>query len=301
MARSRRGFPVDGMLLLDKPQGLSSNQALQRAKQLLNARKAGHTGSLDPLATGLLPLCFGETTKISSLFLGADKTYRVTIRLGSATDTGDSTGEVVSRAEVDVDGERLAAVLDDYRGELMQTPPMYSALKRDGQPLYKLARKGITVEREARPVTVYELVNEGLDGDRLTLTVRCSRGFYVRTLAEDIGRDLGCGGHVEVLRRIAVGDFSIDQAVSLEQLESIATPRDRESLLLPTDQGLAHLPEVRLPENLARYLRLGRSVRATTGLHPGMVRLYVDSGAFIGLGEVTPDQRVQPKRLFGQG
>ncbi len=301
MTRTRRGFPVDGMLLLDKPEGLSSNQALQRAKQMLHARKAGHTGSLDPVATGLLPLCFGETTKISSLFLGADKTYRVGIRLGVTTDTGDCAGEVLEESAAEIDSARLAEVLESYRGDFLQTPPMYSALKKDGQPLYKLARKGITVEREARPVTVYQLDMESLEGTLLTLTVRCSRGFYVRTLAEDIGRDLGCGGHVETLRRIAVGEFSIDQAVTLEQLEAIESPREREALLLPTDRGLAHLPKLRLPENLARYLRLGRSVRVTSQVHPGMVRLYVETGGFLGLGEVTPDQRVQPKRLFGQG
>ena len=301
MAKSHRGYPLDGMLLLDKPEGLSSNQALQRAKGLLNARKAGHTGSLDPVATGLLPICFGETTKISSLFLGADKTYFVEIRLGAATDTGDRTGSIVSRFPVALETSRLDEVLDRYRGKFLQTPPMYSALKKDGQPLYKLARKGITVEREPRPVEVYSLEKESLEGDLLALTVRCSRGFYIRTLAEDIGRDLGCGGHVESLRRTAVGDFTIRDAVSLDQLESIVTHQDREALLLPTDRGLAHLPEIRLPENLARYLRLGRSVRIAAGMHPGMVRLYMDTGVFLGLGEVTPDQRVQPRRMFGLG
>ncbi len=299
MGKSRQGLPVDGILLLDKPEGLSSNQALQQAKRLLNARKAGHTGSLDPVATGLLLLCFGETTKISSLFLGADKSYRVGIRLGTTTDTGDCTGEVVAEAPVQVSNCRLAEVLDSYRGQSLQVPPMYSALKKDGRPLYKLARKGITVEREPRPVTVYSLEQEEYSGTLLTLSVRCSRGFYIRTLAEDIGRDLGCGGHVEHLRRTGIGDFSINQAVTLEHLESIPTPRDRGTVLLPTDRGLAHLPELSLPESLARYLKLGRSVRAAAGLDPGLVRLYVDSGGFLGLGEVTQDQRVQPKRLFG--
>lgn len=300
MGKSRQGYPVDGMLLLDKPGGLSSNQALQRAKKLLCARKAGHTGSLDPVATGLLLLCFGETTKISSLFLTADKSYRVGIRLGVATDTGDSTGVVTAEAPVEASASRLPEVLDAYRGEFLQTPPMFSALKKDGQPLYKLARRGITVEREARQVTVYSLEQEDFDGSLLTLSVRCSRGFYIRSLAEDIGRDLGCGGHVEFLRRTGVGAFSIDRAVTLQQLESIPSPRDREALLLSTDRGLAHLPELSLPESLARYLRLGRSVRAADGLGPGMVRLYVDTGVFLGLGEVTQDQRVQPKRLFSR-
>ena len=300
MGKSRQGLPVDGILLLDKPEGLSSNQALQQTKRLLNAQKAGHAGSLDPVATGLLLLCFGETTKISSLFLGADKSYRVGIRLGIATDSGDRTGEVTTEAPVQVSESRLAEVLDSYRGKSLQTPPMYSALKKDGRPLYKLARKGITVEREPRPVTVYSLEQEEFSGTLLTLAVRCSRGFYVRTLADDIGRDLGCGGHVEHLRRTGIGEFSINRAVTLQQLESIPTPRDRGTILLPTDRGLAHLPELSLPENLARYVRLGRSVRSAAGLAPGLVRLYVESGGFLGIGEVTQDQRVQPKRLFGR-
>ena len=290
---------MDGMLLLDKPQGISSNQALQKAKYLLNARKAGHTGSLDPLATGLLPLCFGETTKISGLFLNADKTYHVVIRLGVTTETGDSEGEVIERKSVNFDADELNQVLDRYRGEFMQMPPMYSALKKNGQPLYKLARQGITVEREARPVTVYSLELLDRQDDELELEVSCSRGFYVRTLAEDIGRDLGCGGHVVKLRRTRVGEFSINQAVTLEQLEAVMTPEDRERLLLPTDQGLAHLPKIRIPDNLARYIKLGQTVKATGNASPGLVRLYAETSGFLGLGEITADYKLAPKRLFG--
>ncbi|MBX2867510.1 MAG: tRNA pseudouridine(55) synthase TruB [Acidiferrobacterales bacterium] len=296
--KKQKGFPVDGMLLLDKPIGCSSNHALQRAKHLLNARKAGHTGSLDPLATGLLPLCFGETTKISSMFLNADKTYTVSIRLGVTTETGDSEGAVIEQKALEFDQKNLEQVLDSYRGDLMQTPPMYSALKQNGQPLYKLARQGITVERKARPVTVYSLDLVDWQNDLLKLEVSCSRGFYIRTLAEDIGNDLGCGGHVEVLRRTRVGDFSVDQSVTLDQLEAVLTPRDREKLLLPTDEGLAHLPEVRLPENLARYIKLGQSIRASNTATPGLVRVYAETTGFIGLGEVSSDFKLSPKRIF---
>lgn len=286
------------MLLLDKPEGCSSNQALQKAKFLLNARKAGHTGSLDPIATGLLPLCFGETTKISNLFLNADKTYQVEIKLGVTTETGDREGNIVEKNKVGVHQERLEEVLAGYRGEFKQVPPMYSALKRNGQPLYKLARKGIEVEREARPVCVYSLDLDQFKQDLLRLTVSCSRGFYIRTLAEDIGRDLGCGGHVQSLRRTQVGDFVVEQAVTLEQLGAIVSPEQRENLLLPTDRGLAHLPELRIPENLARYIKLGQSVRTTQGSSPGLVRLYGESSGFLGLGEITEDYRLSPKRLF---
>jgi tRNA pseudouridine55 synthase len=286
------------MLLLDKAEGYSSNQALQKAKFLLNARKAGHTGSLDPIATGLLPLCFGETTKISGLFLNADKTYQVTIKLGIATETGDREGRILEHNAVDVDTKQIETVLEQYRGEFNQIPPMYSALKKNGQPLYKLARKGITLEREARPVHVYSLILEDHTGDLLTLTVSCSRGFYIRSLAEDIGRDLKCGAHVESLRRTRVGEFSVEQAVTLEQLEIIVSPLQREKLLLPTDKGLAHLPEILIPENLARYVKLGQSVRAAQGANPGLVRLYAETSGFLGLAEITEDNRLAPKRLF---
>ncbi len=296
--RRQRGVPVNGMLLLDKPAGCSSNQALQRAKALLDAQKAGHTGSLDPIATGLLPLCFGEATKISNLFLQADKTYSVGIRLGVATETGDSEGKIISQNKVELTLSQLEQVLEGYRGQFDQMPPMYSALKRNGQPLYKLARQGIVVERELRPVTVYSLIMDDWESNLLSLTVACSRGFYIRSLAEDIGRDLGCGGHVESLRRIRVGDFSIDQAFTLEQLEAVLSPRDREKLLLSTDQGCAHLPEVRVAENLVQYLKLGQSVRPGKNAPEGLVRLYADSSGFLGLGEVTEDNKLNPKRLF---
>jgi len=297
--RKQKGVSVNGMLLLDKPAGCSSNQALQRAKRLFNARKAGHTGSLDPIATGLLPICFGETTKISSLFLNADKTYQVGIRLGVTTETGDCEGKIIDHKSVAISHEQIEKVLNNYRGSFEQTPPMYSALKKNGQPLYKLARQGIVIEREPRPVTVYELSMDSWDEPLLQLTVSCSRGFYVRTLAEDIGKDLGCGGHVQTLRRTVVGKFKLDQTITLEQLEAMKSPNERKNQLLPTDQGLSHLPEVRLPDNLARYIQLGQSIRSTSQNVQGLVRLYSDTAGFLGLGEITADRKLAPKRLFG--
>ena len=311
--KRRRGFPVDGMLLLDKPDGLSSNQALQQAKRLLNARKAGHTGSLDPIATGLLPLCFGETTKVSSLFLDADKRYWVRIRLGVATDTGDREGRVLKESPVEFDRPQLDAALDRFRGAFEQIPPMYSALKQNGQPLYKLARQGVTVPRAPRAVTVYELSVEKWRVDLLELRVSCSRGFYVRTLATDLGDALGCGAHVQELRRTGVGNFRLEDAFTLAQIEATDSPA-RQKFLLPTERGLAHLPEVSLPDNVAFYLCRGRPVRAPSvsqnarqnapqhasqqAAKNGLVRVYSDSAGFLGLAEITDDGKVTPRRLF---
>jgi len=287
------------MLLIDKPQGLSSNEALQRAKRLLNARKAGHTGSLDPLATGLLPLCFGETTKISSFFLEADKEYQVTIKLGSETTTGDSQGAVVRQAPVNVDINQINEALTQFRGEYEQVPPMHSALKLNGQPLYKLARKGVKVERRPRKVHVYALILNHWEGDVMKLTVTCSRGFYVRTLAEEIGKLLTCGGHVVQLRRTKVGIFDLTRVVTLDQLELIISPREREQLLMPTDTALINLPKVILSANIAVYLCQGQSVRVPQ-LPPNqsMVRVYSENEQFLGIGEVTKEGEITPKRLF---
>lgn len=256
-----RGVEVDGMLLLDKPAGLTSNQALQIAKRLLNARKAGHTGSIDPIATGLLPLCFGETTRVAELFLGAGKRYWVRIKFGVDTDTGDREGKTLREAKAAFSETELHAALDKFRGRFKQVPPMFSALKRDGRPLYKLARKGISVEREAREVTVYDLRVEQRSGDELDLDIACSRGFYLRALARDLGEALGCGAHVSALRRTAVGDFSVDDAVGIAQMEKLDTPAARRKFLLPTERAVAHLPEVSVPDNIAFHLSRGRPVR----------------------------------------
>lgn len=232
--RRRKGRNISGILLLDKPMGITSNAALQQVKRLFNACKAGHTGSLDPLATGVLPLCFGEATKFSQFLLDADKHYRARVRLGVTTDSGDADGKVLETKPVpEITDEALEQALDNYRGEITQVPSMFSALKVDGQPLYKLARQGVEVEREARPVTIYELEVQDRSGDELTLDVRCSKGTYVRTLAEDIGRELGCGAHVAGLRRLAAGPFKIEETVSIQQLEELMSEdrRDRKSVV----------------------------------------------------------------------
>ena len=305
----RRGVPLDGMLLLDKPAGPSSNQALQRVKHLLNARKVGHTGTLDPIATGLLPLCFGETTKVSGLFLDANKHYQTCIRLGVATDTGDRQGAIVRERPVAVSRRQLDAALARFRGHFTQIPPMYSALKQNGQPLYKLAREGVSVARAPRPVTVYALTLEAWRDDLLVLRIACSRGFYVRTLAADLGEALGCGAHVRELRRTGVGGFRVEDAVTVAQLEAADCPAARQAFLFPTERALAHLPEINLPDNLAFYLCRGRAVRApvspsvSSGRPPktpptGLVRVYSDGAGFLGLAELTDDGKVTPRRLF---
>lgn len=233
---SRRGQLLDGVLLLDKPAGLSSNHALQRAKRALDARKAGHTGTLDPFATGLLVCCLGRATKLAGLLLDADKGYEATLKFGIETDSGDLTGTVVSQASVGFDGvsaQALAEVLPEFRGDILQVPPMHSALKRDGQPLYKYARQGIEVERAARSVTIHELELVSASPAQATVRVTCSKGTYIRTLAQDIGRRLGCGAHLSALRRTRVGPFDIDDAIELETLQAMAEPQ---SVLLPLNE-----------------------------------------------------------------
>ena len=294
----QRGDPVNGMLLLDKPSGVSSNGALQQVKRLLNARKGGHTGSLDPIATGLLPLCFGEATKVSSFFLNADKRYWTRIRLGATTTTGDREGEILDEVAVNVSQDAVVEALDKFRGTFLQTPPMYSAIKKDGQPLYKLARQGIEIEREAREVTVYALELAAIDLPFVDLEVSCSRGFYVRSLATDLGRELGLGGYVEDLRRTGVGSLSLTNAVTMDALESMDDVESRRARLIPADQCLDHIPRVDLSDDATFYLVRGQSVRARQLPGHGWVRLYSPGTGFLGLGEVTDDGKVAPKRLF---
>ena len=225
MSRRRRGEDITGVLLLDKPVDLSSNHALQRAKRAFNANKAGHTGTLDPFATGLLVCCFGRATKISTLMLEADKSYRATLSLGAETDSGDLTGEVVQQADyqaVDLSSERVKEVLTQFKGEIEQIPPMHSALKRDGKPLYEYARQGIVLERPPRQVTIYSIELISLEADTLVIDVECSKGTYIRTLAQDIGRVLGCYAHLSALRRLSVGDFLLSDTVTLEQIQKEA-------------------------------------------------------------------------------
>ena len=253
MSRRRRGEDITGVLLLDKPIDLSSNHALQRAKRAFNANKAGHTGTLDPFATGLLVCCFGRATKISTLMLEADKSYRATLSLGAETDSGDLTGEVVQRTEldgIDLSRERVLATLQQFSGEISQIPPMHSALKRDGKPLYEYARAGIVLEREPRQVTIYSIELVSLDADAMVIDVTCSKGTYIRTLAQDIGRALGCYAHLTALRRLSVGDFSLDDAVSLEQLQKLAeeNPASLQEYLIPLEQ----VPARWVPEKLLK-------------------------------------------------
>ena len=292
---------VHGVLVLDKPRGFSSNAALQKVRWLLNAEKAGHTGSLDPLATGVLPLCFGEATKFSQYLLDADKGYSTVAQLGITTTTGDAEGEVLERRAVAVDEAAIQAALPAFRGEIEQIPPMYSALKRDGQPLYKLARAGEVVEREARSVTIARLELLALQEDRATLEVACSKGTYVRTLVEDLGARLGCGAHVAELRRTQAGPFGLAQAISLEELEAAHAEGGSAALdrfLLPVDSGLEHWPLVQLTQHSAYYWLHGQPVRAANAPKFGLMRVQDDQGRFIGIGEIDDEGQVAPRRLI---
>lgn len=301
--RSRSGRVVSGILLLDKPSGITSNAALQTVKQLLRARKAGHTGSLDPLATGMLPVCLGEATKISGFLLEADKTYEVVIRLGVSTTTGDAEGEVVETRPVPaLSAARLEAALARFRGSIEQVPPMHSAIKRNGQPLYKLAHQGIVVEREPRRVRIHELFLLAFRDDRLVIRVHCSKGTYIRTLAEDIGNTLGCGGHVEALRRTRVGSFEADEMVSLAVLEETVGeggPEAADRYLLSIESALRHWPDVRLSKEVAYFLQQGQPVFVPHAPTEGFVRLYAgEEHHFLGVGRILDDGRVAPKRLL---
>jgi len=302
--RRRRGREVNGILLLDKPFGLSSNQALQRVKRLFDAQKAGHTGSLDPLATGLLPLCLGYTTKFSAFLLAADKRYRVRVRLGETTETADAEGEVIATAPVDGITEAMVLdILGEFVGLIEQLPPMYSAVKHEGQRLYKLAREGKEVERTPRQISIYRLELREFALPDIELDVHCSKGTYVRTLAEDIGKRLGCGGHVAALRRTGVGPYIEGETdfVPLAALEAKAEeqgPASLDTLLLPLESTLGHCPAIRLSANSAFYLGQGQPVLVPQAPTEGLVRLYDVSERFLGVGEILEDGRVQPKRLI---
>lgn len=300
MARRRRGLPVNGVLLLDKPQGASSNHALQRARRLFQARKAGHTGTLDPMATGLLPVCFGEATKFSSWLLDADKVYRTRVELGVTTDSGDAEGEVIARHAVpELDAQQLEQVLERFTGEIEQIPPMYSALKHHGRKLYELAREGKTVARAARRVTVYDARLLGFEGTAFELEVRVSKGTYIRTLAEDIGNAIGCGAHISQLRRLQVGPFTAQGMLTPEVLEGLADQAARENVLLPVDVLVADLPRLDLGERAARSLCYGQSAEAETGdlALNDVARVYCDE-VFIGLGVVSVRGEIAPRRLL---
>ena len=296
--------PIDGVLLLDKPQGMTSNHILQWVKHRYQAEKAGHTGSLDPLATGVLPICLGEATKYSHYLLEADKSYRTRLRFGQKTNTADADGEVVEERPVpDITPASLEAVLAQFRGDILQVPSMFSALKQDGRPLYELARAGIEVPREARPVTIYSLTLDVLEPPFAELTVACSKGTYIRNLVEDIGEVIGCGAHVVELRRLSAGPFTLAQAVTPAQIEALE-PQGfpaLDSLLLPSWAGLADWPRVELSESSAYYLRHGNPVRASGLPREGSVLIFqveADAEEFLGVGFVDDDGMLAPKRLL---
>ncbi len=298
----QRGREVNGILLLDKPIGITSNDALQQVKRLFDARKAGHTGNLDPMATGLLPLCLGEATKVSAFLLDADKRYRGTCKLGVRTNTGDADGEAIETRPVGEFSEaQVREVLARFTGEIEQIPPMHSAIKHQGQPLYKLAHQGLEVERQPRRVTIYELSLVRLAGDELEIDVHCSKGTYIRTLAEEIGAALGCGAHLNQLRRTMAGPFTEAGMVTMDQLKQLLLEGGQaaiDGLLLPIEGALAGWPAINLTANLAYYVRQGQAVQVSQAPTQGWVRLIGPEGDFIGVGHILDDGRVAPKRLF---
>lgn len=299
--QQNRGRRIDGILPLDKPAGVTSNGILQQVKHLFQARKAGHTGSLDQMATGLLPICFGEATKMSGFLLDADKLYRATCKLGITTNTGDATGEILRQRSVEkLDTQQVQAVLDRFIGTTEQVPPMHSALKHKGRRLYELVREGVVVERQPRPITIYRLQLLALRDDELDIEVHCSKGTYIRTLAEDIGEQLGCGAHVSALHRLGVGPFTADQMLSVDSLQQTFDDGGLEALdrlLLPLDSAVDNRPAVELAENVAYYLRQGQPVMVPNAPTDGWLRLYDHQRRFLGMGEILDDGRVAPRRL----
>jgi len=297
--KKNKGRPVHGVLLLDKPLEISSNLALQKVKRLFNARKAGHTGSLDPLATGMLPICLGEATKISAFLLDADKTYQFKCQLGSQTNTADAEGDVIQTLPFEhIKQKDVEKVLPQFLGDIEQIPPMYSALKKDGQRLYDLARQGIEVERPSRPVTIYSLEILGFDAGEIEFKVICSKGTYVRTLAEDIAEALDCCAFVTQLRRLAVGPYK-GEMVTLDQLGQLADQgfEALDEYLLDIDSGIIDWPKVELDEDSAYYIKLGQPIQVSKVPVDGKVRIYEES-QFLGVGEIDDQGRVAPKRMM---
>lgn len=299
MQFKRQKKNINGILLLDKPIGFSSNQALQKIKWLLKAAKAGHTGTLDPLATGLLPLCFGEATKFAHFLTDADKTYIATIKLGATTTTGDAEGEVLTTSPVNVSRSDFEQACQQFTGEISQTPPMYSALKFEGKALYEYARAGVEIERKARRVTIQNIEVNSFAGDVAVISVTCSKGTYIRTLAEDIGKQLGCGAHLIGLRRTATADYQIAQAVTLEQFEAMSE-EERLAALAPPDSAVHYLPAITLDDDAAFYLLQGQAVWCSGAIPTGLLRLYNEQQVFLGLGELQDDGKIAPKRLMQQ-
>ncbi len=302
MSRPRKkGRDVHGVFLLDKPQGVSSNDIMQKVKRLFKANKAGHTGALDPLATGMLPICLGEATKFSQFLLDSDKRYVVTAKLGERTDTSDAEGQVVQSREVNVAEADILAALPAFRGEILQVPTMFSALKHNGKPLYEYARAGITVEREARPITIFELKFIDYQAPFLTLEVHCSKGTYIRTLVDDLGEALGCGAHVTMLRRLAVADYPIEEMMPIEDLALLADSfpnSELDRLLLPMDTAVASLPQLNLTAEQTKAVGFGQRVKfENTQALNGLVRLFSENGQFLGIAEITAGNIIRPNRM----
>ncbi len=293
---------INGILLLNKSTDMTSNSALQKVKRLFNAKKAGHTGSLDPIATGMLPICFGEATKFSQFLLDANKSYQVIAKLGVQTTTGDTEGEVVATYPlIDITQHRIEAVMKNWLGDIDQIPPMYSAIKYQGDPLYKLARRGIEVERQPRRIKIFSLAFDALTEDQFAFHVHCSKGTYIRTLVEDMTRELGCGGHVMGLHRSSVSPYQDMTMYTLSELESIAEKKGPEGLaacLLPVETAVKHFPAIKLSTAAIFYLKTGQAVRANFPLASSLVQLLSDDGKFLGMGEAMTDGRVKPHRLI---
>ncbi len=291
---------MNGILVVDKPAGISSNDVVQQAKRLFGAQKVGHTGSLDPLATGVLPLCFGEATKFSQYLLDADKKYWAQVRLGITTETADADGEVIAQADTSgITESQVTAALETFVGEIEQIPSMYSALKHQGQPLYKLARQGIEVERAPRRISIYSAELLQFSEASIELRVHCSKGTYIRSLAEDLGAALGCGGHVSALRRLAAGPYEEAQATTLDELREVGDVREMDALLLPVSSAVGSWPAVRLHEDTAHYVRQGQPVQVAHAPTDGWVQIFelAEEDRFLGVGEILTDGRVAPRRL----
>ena len=297
----KRGRDIHGVFLLDKPQGMSSNDIMQKVKRIFQANKAGHTGALDPLATGMLPICLGEATKFSQFLLDADKRYLVTAKLGERTDTSDAEGQIVESREVKVKTPEILTALEQFRGNILQVPTMFSALKHNGKPLYEYARQGITVEREARPITIFELNFIEYNAPYLTLEVHCSKGTYIRTLVDDLGEALGCGAHVTMLRRTAVADYPTEKMLDWHALQSLAAQQDLallDALLLPMDTAVAKLPALTLNENQTQGIGFGQRIKFDNPNRlQGQVRLFSHENRFLGVAVIDENNVIRPQRL----
>ena len=297
----KRGRDIHGVFLLDKPQGMSSNDIMQKVKRIFQANKAGHTGALDPLATGMLPICLGEATKFSQFLLDADKRYLVTAKLGERTDTSDAEGQIVETREVKVKTPEILTALEQFRGDILQVPTMFSALKHNGKPLYEYARQGITVEREARPITIFELNFIEYNAPYLTLEVHCSKGTYIRTLVDDLGEALGCGAHVTMLRRTAVADYPTEKMLDWHALQSLAEQQDLallDALLLPMDTAVAKLPALTLNENQTQGIGFGQRIKFDNPNRlQGQVRLFSHEHCFLGVAVIDENNVIRPQRL----